>query len=149
MDEIIPLLWMGNGKSLPTVDAIVDCQYQDATRLASIAPLVNFPALPPKPFLWLPFIDSTPGPTGGDMPPEAYLSAAMAFIEGMRGIGRSVLVQCFSGKNRSGLVIGAYLIHHRFMPAEEAIALIRSKRGPDALSNPTFVAALEAMACST
>lgn len=146
MDEIIPRLWMGNGKALPTVDAVIDCQYQDATRLASIAPLFNFVALPPKPFLWLPFNDSTPGPTERDLPPNGYITAALAFIGCMRDMGRSVLVQCFSGKNRSGLVVGAYLIEYGKMTPDAAIALIRSKRGADALSNPTFVAALKGMA---
>ncbi|MBC9711318.1 dual specificity protein phosphatase family protein [Streptomyces sp. TRM66268-LWL] len=52
--------------------------------------------------------------------------------------GRSVLVRCYSGYNRSGLVAAGALMlgGHK---AEEAIALIRERRSPYALHNATFV----------
>jgi protein-tyrosine phosphatase len=52
--------------------------------------------------------------------------------------GRSVLVRCYSGYNRSGLVV-AHALVGRGHSAEEAIRLIRSRRSPWALHNELFV----------
>ncbi|MFF4896737.1 protein phosphatase [Streptomyces sp. NPDC001068] len=57
--------------------------------------------------------------------------------------GRSVLVRCYSGYNRSGLVVAQALVH-RGRTAEEAIRLVRSRRSPWALHNELFVAYLRA-----
>ena len=59
------------------------------------------------------------------------------------GRGRRVLVACFAGRNRSGLVSGLVLKRLGYS-AGEAIAIIRAARGPDALSNTSFVRYLEA-----
>ncbi len=52
--------------------------------------------------------------------------------------GRSVLVRCYSGYNRSGLVV-AHALVDRGHSAEDAIRLIRSRRSPWALHNELFV----------
>ncbi|MEW2049215.1 protein phosphatase [Streptomyces sp. NPDC005476] len=52
--------------------------------------------------------------------------------------GRTVLVRCYSGYNRSGLVV-AHALVCRGHQAEEAIRLIRSRRSPWALHNELFV----------
>ncbi|MFJ3756638.1 MULTISPECIES: protein phosphatase [unclassified Streptomyces] len=57
--------------------------------------------------------------------------------------GRSVLVRCWSGYNRSGLVVAQALVH-RGRSAEEAIRLVRDRRSPWALHNELFVAYLRA-----
>ncbi|MGW2683748.1 protein-tyrosine phosphatase family protein [Streptomyces sp. NPDC001414] len=57
--------------------------------------------------------------------------------------GRSVLVRCWSGYNRSGLVVAQALVH-RGRTAEEAIRLVRDRRSPWALHNELFVAYLRA-----
>ncbi|MET9085653.1 protein phosphatase [Streptomyces sp. NPDC004237] len=57
--------------------------------------------------------------------------------------GRSVLVRCYSGYNRSGLVVAQTLVH-RGCTAEEAIRLVRARRSPWALHNELFVAYLRA-----
>ncbi|MFD5618717.1 protein phosphatase [Streptomyces yangpuensis] len=51
--------------------------------------------------------------------------------------GRTVLVRCHSGYNRSGLVIAQSLIELGHDPAA-AISLIRQRRSPRALNNETF-----------
>ncbi|MFJ7781053.1 dual specificity protein phosphatase family protein [Streptomyces yangpuensis] len=51
--------------------------------------------------------------------------------------GRTVLVRCHSGYNRSGLVIAQSLIELD-CTADAAISLIRQKRSPRALNNETF-----------
>ena len=57
--------------------------------------------------------------------------------------GRLVLVRCYSGYNRSGLVVGHTLMR-RGHSADEAIRLIRSRRSPWALHNELFVEYLRA-----
>jgi protein-tyrosine phosphatase len=52
--------------------------------------------------------------------------------------GRSVLVRCYHGYNRSGLVIAHALVRTGRAP-EDAIRLIRSRRSPWALHNELFV----------
>ncbi|MER7752612.1 protein phosphatase [Kitasatospora sp. NPDC097643] len=51
--------------------------------------------------------------------------------------GLTVLVRCQSGYNRSGLVVAQTLIETG-LTAAEAVELIRLKRSPWALANPTF-----------
>jgi hypothetical protein len=55
--------------------------------------------------------------------------------------GRTVMVYCAGGLNRSGLVVARTLIELGHGP-DEAIALVRAARGRWALSNRAFVAAL-------
>lgn len=52
--------------------------------------------------------------------------------------GACVLIRCQAGVNRSGLVMAVTLMRLG-LTAEEAIALIRSRRSPAALNNPAFV----------
>ena len=51
---------------------------------------------------------------------------------------KRVLVRCGAGLNRSALIVARALMT-RGMRAETAIGLVREKRGPEALSNSTFV----------
>jgi predicted protein tyrosine phosphatase len=57
-------------------------------------------------------------------------------------LGGRVLVTCFMGWNRSGLVTALALRMRRYS-AEQAIAAIRAARGPNALSNKHFVQVIE------
>lgn len=57
--------------------------------------------------------------------------------------GRRVLVRCFHGYNRSGLVVAQSLISSG-RSADEAIRLIRARRSPWALHNELFVEYLHA-----
>lgn len=51
--------------------------------------------------------------------------------------GKSVVVNCAAGLNRSGLLVGRALIELGY-PNREAVALVRAARGPHALSNVEF-----------
>jgi protein-tyrosine phosphatase len=51
--------------------------------------------------------------------------------------GDRVLIRCQAGLNRSGLVLALILIKDGVAP-EDAINLIRTHRGPDALFNLNF-----------
>ncbi|MEU1939911.1 dual specificity protein phosphatase family protein [Streptomyces coeruleorubidus] len=57
--------------------------------------------------------------------------------------GRKVLVRCYHGYNRSGLVVAHALIR-RGSSADAAIRLIRDRRSPWALHNELFVEYLRA-----
>jgi hypothetical protein len=52
--------------------------------------------------------------------------------------GKHVAVNCLSGGNRSGLLVGRALVELGYTP-EEAIEAVRRARGPMALSNQHFV----------
>ena len=52
--------------------------------------------------------------------------------------GKRVAVNCLGGVNRSGLLIARALVEIGATP-EEAIAAVRTARGPMALGNPRFV----------
>lgn len=67
---------------------------------------------------------------------------AQAAGEALDG-GRRVLVRCYHGYNRSGLVIAHALIRQGHS-ADEAIRLLRSRRSPWALHNELFVEYLRA-----
>ena len=54
------------------------------------------------------------------------------------GKGQRVLVTCYLGFNRSGLVVGLALRMATKWSADEIIRRIRKARGPHALSNPSF-----------
>lgn len=57
--------------------------------------------------------------------------------------GHRSLVTCAMGWNRSGIV-NAIAMHYRFgMSGPAAVAQIRAARGPQALSNPSFVRRLD------
>lgn len=62
-------------------------------------------------------------------------------VERLARRGRSVLVTCVAGRNRSGLVTGIAL-QRLGVPPRRAIELIQRNR-PNALSNPVFVEYLE------
>jgi protein-tyrosine phosphatase len=51
--------------------------------------------------------------------------------------GDKVVVNCMSGLNRSGLLVGRALVALGYLPIE-AVELIRRARGPHALSNREF-----------
>jgi protein-tyrosine phosphatase len=55
--------------------------------------------------------------------------------------GGVVLVTCHQGRNRSGLIVG-FALRMLGKTPKEAVALIRAKRGPLALSNRSFVEAI-------
>ncbi len=80
-----------------------------------------------------------------DVPDEAVLESLVDWVHEQREQGRTVLVHCQEGRNRSALVVALYLKHHRDMRAADAIQLIREKRGSSALYNGAFVRYLHSL----
>jgi hypothetical protein len=57
-------------------------------------------------------------------------------------MGKRAAAKCQAGWNRSGLIAALVLLHEGFS-SDEAIALIRERRSPNALCNPHFVQYIE------
>ena len=74
--------------------------------------------------------------------PEIHAIAEWVYSEWQRQ--RRVRVRCQAGWNRSGLVVALALMLDGYK-AEEAIALIRTRRSPNALGNKDFVAHLNSL----
>jgi hypothetical protein len=62
--------------------------------------------------------------------------------------GKNVLIRCQAGLNRSGLCTALVLMKDG-LSSSDAIALIRNKRGPDALFNTNFVQYLSSLSSTT
>jgi len=78
-------------------------------------------------------------PDGKYFKPDLF-GKALEDLELWHAEGRTVLVHCHAGRNRSATLIALYLIRRGWTP-EEAIAHIREVR-PRAIANPVFEAAL-------
>lgn len=59
--------------------------------------------------------------------------AALPVIRGEIDAGRPVLVHCYAGKDRTGVVLASYLVRYAGLPAAEAVQRVRQLR-PDAMS---------------
>jgi len=70
--------------------------------------------------------------------PTGVRAAALAVAERVTA-GKRVLVHCWAGLNRSG-VVSARALMFMGVPVAEGIARVRAARGPYALSNRDFVA---------
>jgi len=132
-DEILPGLWMGghywtgpDGLEL----AVVERQFD------TVVSLVEIPGHGPAPGVEH---HCAPIPDGPLAPEhlDAVLRLSAATVTAVRA-GRTTLVRCHSGYNRSGLVVAQALITLG-CTVEDAVSLIRHRRSPWALHNTLFV----------
>ncbi|MFI7503614.1 protein phosphatase [Streptomyces sp. NPDC049687] len=139
-DEIVPGLWMGGheyqGASGQSVLAVVRDEF-DLVQTLTRARDGHGPDPHVVHHVW-PIPD---GPLDGTQL-AGVIRLAQAAGDALDE-GRSVLVRCYSGYNRSGLVVGHTLMR-RGHSADESIRLIRSRRSPWALHNELFVEYLRA-----
>ncbi|MDX2595306.1 MULTISPECIES: protein-tyrosine phosphatase family protein [Streptomyces] len=138
-NEIEPGLWMGGhefrGRSGGLEFAVVRDQFDVVQSLLRLPG--HGPGAGTEHHVW-PIPD---GPLDGTQL-AGVMRLARAAQEALDA-GRSVLVRCYHGYNRSGLVV-AHTLVRRGRTAEEAIALIRARRSPWALHNELFVEYLTA-----
>ncbi|WP_079177626.1 protein-tyrosine phosphatase family protein [Streptomyces mangrovisoli] len=138
-NEIVPGLWMGGhefrGRSGQPEFAVVRDEFD------LVQTLLRLPGYGPAPgvehHVW-PIPD---GPLDGTQL-AGVMRLARAACDALDD-GRRVLVRCYHGYNRSGLVVAQALVH-RGRSAEEAVRLIRARRSPWALHNDLFVEYLRA-----
>ena len=124
-DEVVPGLFQGD---FP--DGDVDWErFDDVVTMTETAPEVRL--RPGGLWLHVPIWD-------GEMEdPAGVRDVARAVAERVEA-GRRVLVHCWAGLNRSG-VVSARALMFMGVPASEAIAAVRAARGSDALFNTHFV----------
>lgn len=75
---------------------------------------------------------------------EEAVMAASELAHGWLASGMKVIVTCFAGLNRSGVICAATVRLHGASP-EEAVAAVREARGSGAMRNPHFLDFLERM----
>ncbi|MFI6375153.1 dual specificity protein phosphatase family protein [Streptomyces sp. NPDC050546] len=137
--EVVPGLWMGGHEYTGTLGHPEFVVVRDEFDL--VQTLLRLPGHGPDPgvrhHVW-PIPD---GPLDGTQL-AGVIRLAEAACEALDE-GRRVLVRCYHGYNRSGLVV-AHALMRRGDSAETAIRLIRDRRSPWALHNELFVEYLRA-----
>lgn len=135
--EIRPHLWMGGhitGWGERVRPAVVRAEFD------LVLSLYRLEGHGPAPGVEHHVAEMPDGPLTQAQLDEAARFAVLA-AEAVRA-GRSTLVRCHVGYNRSGLVVAQALVELG-MDVSEAIALVREKRSPRALHNEVFVRYLE------
>jgi len=137
--EIVPGLWMGGheftGNSGQLEFAVVRDEFD------VVLTLLRLPGHGPDPGVEHHVWAIPDGPLDGTQL-AGVIRLAQAACDALDE-GRRVLVRCYHGYNRSGLVVAHALIRRGCSP-DEAIRLIRARRSPWALYNELFVEYLEA-----
>ncbi|MEU9334387.1 protein phosphatase [Streptomyces sp. NPDC048290] len=132
--EIVPGLWMGGhefrGRSGQLRSAVVRGEFD------LVQTLLRQPGHGPDPGVEHQVWAIPDGPLDGTQL-AGVIRLARATADAVDA-GRTVLVRCFHGYNRSGLVV-AQALTHQGHSADGAIRLIRARRSPWALHNDLFV----------
>jgi hypothetical protein len=134
--EILPGLWQGGTHETDTIHDRGVSRYQptkdDFDTVITMAALSNGVGWAVKELRFAIYDgDMT------DFEPESDLKFLVDQAHADWKSGKRVLIRCQAGLNRSGLVLALTLIKEGFSP-EEAIELMREKRGPNAMCNPIF-----------
>ncbi|MBQ0828213.1 dual specificity protein phosphatase family protein [Streptomyces sp. RG38] len=137
--EIVPGLWMGGHEFRRRAGRLEFAVVRDEFDL--VQSLLRLPGHGPAPGVGHQVWPIPDGPLDGTQL-AGVIRLAQAADEALEE-GRRVLVRCYHGYNRSGLVVAQVLIR-RGGSAEDAIRLIRSRRSPWALHNELFAAYLRA-----
>ena len=130
---LIDSLWMGGH---PPLGPGLAKHSFDALVLAAKEFQPNEQSFPDIEVLHAPMDDDFKGMPVGDR--ERAVNAARQTARWVKQ-GKNVLVTCWQGRNRSGVIaaLALMLLRPKAKP-EQVVHLIRSARGPLALSNPHF-----------
>ncbi|MFK4147664.1 dual specificity protein phosphatase family protein [Streptomyces sp. NPDC004065] len=137
--EIVPGLWMGGHEFRSRSGQVELAVVHDEFDL--VQSLLRLPGYGPDPGVEHQVWPIPDGPLDGTQL-AGVMRLAQAACDALDA-GRRVLVRCYSGYNRSGLVV-AHALVGRGCSADEAIRLIRARRSSWALHNELFVAYLRA-----
>lgn len=137
--EVVPGLWMGGHEFRDSSGRLEFAVVRDEFDL--VQTLLRLPGHGPDPGVEHQVWPIPDGPLDGTQL-AGVIRLAEAACDALDA-GRRVLVRCYHGYNRSGLVV-AHALVRRGRSAEEAIRLIRARRSPWALHNELFVEYLRA-----
>ncbi|MFJ4688826.1 protein phosphatase [Streptomyces sp. NPDC091377] len=132
--EIVPGLWMGGHEYRGPSGQLRSAVARDEFDL--VQTLLRLPGHGPDPGVEHQVWPIPDGPLDGTQL-AGVIRLAQATSDALEA-GRTVLVRCFAGYNRSGLVVAQALLHQGHSP-DQAIRLIRTRRSPWALHNDLFV----------
>ena len=128
--EVVPNLWVG---SMPTPAMIEECRADAIVCTVKKGSPQDVQSMVER-------YSEYPIPDGKYFRSDLFAKALEDLENWFIEEGRTVLVHCHAGRNRSATLICLYLIRLGWSP-EEAIAHIRTVR-PRAIANPVFEAAL-------
>ncbi|WP_437056292.1 protein-tyrosine phosphatase family protein [Streptomyces sp. enrichment culture] len=137
--EVVPGLWMGGHEFKGSSGQLEFAVVRDEFDL--VQTLLRLPGHGPGPGVAHQVWPIPDGPLDGTQL-AGVIRLAEAACEAVDS-GRRVLVRCYHGYNRSGLVV-AHALVRQGRSADEAIRLIRARRSPWALHNELFVEYLRA-----
>lgn len=128
--EVYPGLWLGGGayRQLERFDAILTC-----------CPEWEVHTEPAKHKATLRMSD------GADLPDPAHVNDAVQWVLGHLNADRTVLVRCYAGLNRSGLITAHVLHRLTDLPGSKVLIALRAVRGEHVLCNPVFAAHIEGL----
>ncbi|MFJ5775764.1 dual specificity protein phosphatase family protein [Streptomyces sp. NPDC093094] len=132
-DEVVPGLWMGGHEFRGRTGQVETVVVRDEFDL--VQTLLRLPGYGPDTGVDHQVWPIPDGPLDG-----TQLAGVIRLAEAAGDAldaGRRVLVRCFHGYNRSGLVV-AHALVRRGHSVEDAIRLIRTRRSPWALHNELF-----------
>ncbi|MCW2813438.1 MAG: protein phosphatase [Nocardioides sp.] len=138
-DEVVPGLWQGGHdvRSQSAKACVVDDEFDLVVSLATRRGY--------GPRDGVEHVVARLADAGVDALTAERLDGLAATVAAAVAAGRTVLVRCSGGLNRSGLVVALALVRTGH-DVDDALALVRAARGPWALTNPGFVTHLRSLA---
>lgn len=132
-DEVYPGLWIGGARwGNPDPD-----EFDVVVSLTPVHEADVRIRKPTRHVRW-PLLDAQ----DHDVDPEQLAALVAKIVEWVRS-GKRVLVRCYAGLNRSGLVVGCALAELTGLDGATVIRSLRAQRSPIVLCNPTFAAIVE------
>ena len=124
--EVAPKLWQGGFHAAKLVEGLNPDVICNLTPLGRSAPL-DFKGL----YIEFPFDD------GEQLPDPETLHPLVDLLAELHYQGKTLLIHCEAGLNRSGLVT-ALVLRARSCSADDAIGTLRARRDPFVLCNADF-----------
>lgn len=134
-DEVYPGLWIGGARYGNPDPGEFDV-------VVSLTPGYEADVRIPKPtrhVRW-PLQDKE----GHEFDPDQLARLVASVVEWVRS-GQRVLVRCYAGLNRSGLVVGCALAELTGLDGATVARAMRAQRSPIVLCNPTYAAVVESI----
>jgi protein-tyrosine phosphatase len=135
-DEVVPRLWLGNKQAAADVDWL---QQHDITAVFNCTKTLPF-AENIRRMYRVPVDDNLEPAEIANM--GAWAAETQVKLIREYNAGRSILVHCHAGMQRSAAVVAMFLICMHGMSADEAMAFVKSKRSVAFFPSANFEAAI-------